>query len=181
LLGVSEIYNKKICQRVHPTLIKSSSYIAGINGVLNAVIVDGKPVGRSIIQGEGAGAEATTSALVSDISSILRGNIKYPFSISSKERKKLSFEKILNSDFSAYVRLDVLDKKGVLSNITKIFSNNKVSIKRLIQNPTKSKKISSIIIITHKTKDIFLQKTIKNLITKFYIVKKPKLIRIENI
>ena len=88
LLGFSEIINKKIYQRVHPTLIKKSSYIASIDGVLNAVIIDGKPVGRSIIQGEGAGPSATTSALISDISSILRGNIKFPFSISNKERKK---------------------------------------------------------------------------------------------
>ena len=84
LLGVSEIINERLYQRVHPTLIKKSSYIASIDGVLNAVIVDGKPVGQSVIQGEGAGPEATTSALISDISSILRGNIKFPFSISNK-------------------------------------------------------------------------------------------------
>ena len=86
--------NNKIYQRVHPALIKKSSYVASIDGVLNAVIVDGKPVGKNIIQGEGAGPAATTSALVSDISSILRGNIKFPFSISNKERKKLKFENI---------------------------------------------------------------------------------------
>ena len=60
-------------------MIKKSSYVAGIDGVLNAVIIDGMPVGRSIIQGAGAGPAATTSALISDISSILRGNIKFPF------------------------------------------------------------------------------------------------------
>ena len=87
LLGFAELINKKFYQRVHPTLIKKESYVAGIDGVLNAVIVDGNPVGQSVIQGEGAGAAATTSALVSDISSILRGNIKFPFSISSNERK----------------------------------------------------------------------------------------------
>ena len=87
LLGVSEIINEKLYQRVHPTLIKKSSYIASIDGVLNAVIVDGKPVGKSVIQGEGAGPEATTSALISDISSILRGNIKF-LSISNKEKKE---------------------------------------------------------------------------------------------
>ena len=62
--------------------------MASIDGVLNAVIIDGKPVGQSIIQGEGAGPAATTSALVSDISSISRGNIKFPFSLSSKRKKK---------------------------------------------------------------------------------------------
>ena len=178
LLGVSEIINNKIYQRVHPTLIKKSSYIASIDGVLNAVIVDGKPVGQNVIQGEGAGPEATTSALISDISSILRGNVKFPFSISSKERKKLKYQSISERSFSAYLRFEVLDKPGVLSNITKIFSKNKVSIKRLIQNPNKSKKFSSIVIITHSSKDKFLNKVVKQTQKKTYIIKKPKLIRI---
>ena len=178
LLGVSEIIKNKIYQRVHPTLIKKSSYIASIDGVLNAVIIDGKPVGENVIQGEGAGPEATTSALISDISSILRGNIKFPFSISNKERRKLNYKSISERSFSAYLRFEVLDKPGVLSHITNIFSKNKVSIKRLIQNPSKSKKISSIIVITHNSKDKFLNKIIKQTEKKSYIIKKPKLIRI---
>ncbi len=178
LLGFSEIINNKIYQRVHPTLIKKSSYIASIDGVLNAVIVEGKPVGENVIQGEGAGPEATTSALISDISSILRGNVKFPFSISNKERKKLLYKDILERFFSAYIRFEVKDKPGVLSNITNIFSKNKVSIKRLVQNPYKSKRNSSIIIITHKSKDKFLNKIIKQIEKKSYIIKKPKMIRI---
>ena len=180
LLGYSEQINNKIYQRVHPALIKKSSYVASIDGVLNAVIVDGKPVGKNIIQGEGAGPAATTSALVSDISSILRGNIKFPFSISNKERKRLKFENISKRSFSAYLRFEVLDKSGVLSNITNIFSNNNVSIKRLIQNPNKNKGISSIIIITHNSKDSSLNKIIKIIGKKIYVKKKPKLIRIDD-
>ena len=180
LLGYSEQINNKIYQRVHPALIKKSSYVASIDGVLNAVIVDGKPVGKNIIQGEGAGPAATTSALVSDISSILRGNIKFPFSISNKERKKLKFENISKRSFSAYLRFEVLDKSGVLSNITNIFSNNNVSIKRLIQNPNKNKGISSIIIITHNSKDSSLNKIVKIIGKKIYVKKKPKLIRIDD-
>ena len=180
LLGFAELMNNKIYQRVHPTLIKKDSYVASIDGVLNAVIVDGKPIGQTVIQGEGAGPTATTSALISDISSILRGNIKFPFSISSKERNKLKFENIDDRTFSAYLRFEVIDKPGVLSNITNIFSKNKVSIKRLIQNPDKNKKSSSIIVITHKSKDRFLNKIIKEVSKKKYIKKKPKLIRIDN-
>ena len=178
LLGVSEIIENKVYQRVHPSLIKKSSYIASIDGVLNAVIVNGTPIGESIIQGEGAGPKATTSALISDISSILRGNIKFPFSISNNERKKINYEGIDERFFSAYLRFEVLDKPGVLSNITTIFSKNKVSIKRLIQNPYKSKKFSSIIIITHSSKDKFLNKILKQVEKKSYIIDKPKLIRI---
>tara|TARA_B100000963_G_scaffold347456_1_gene353821 strand:+ start:12988 stop:14271 length:1284 start_codon:yes stop_codon:yes gene_type:complete len=179
LLGFAEHLNNKIYQRVHPTLIKKESYVASIDGVLNAVIIDGKPVGQSTIQGEGAGAAATTSALVSDISSILRGNIKFPFSLSNKERKKLKFQNIDRRLFSAYLRFEVDDKSGILSNITNIFSRNKVSIKRLVQNPHKSKKSSSIIIITHKSEDRFLQKTLREVDRKNYVRHKSKLIRID--
>jgi homoserine dehydrogenase len=178
-MGFAELINGSIYQRVHPALIKKTSYVAGIDGVLNAVIIDGKPIGQTIIQGEGAGPSATTSALVSDISSILRGNIKFPFSLSSKERKKLKFNNISSSFFSAYFRFEVLDKQGVLSNITYIFSKNKVSIKRLVQNPDKGKKTSSIIIITHLSKDEDLAKILKEISKKNYIKKKPKLIRID--
>ena len=180
LMGFAELINNNIYQRVHPTLIKKNSYVASIDGVLNAVIIDGKPVGQSIIQGEGAGPAATTSALISDISSILRGNIKFPFSVSYKKRKKLIFNSIEERLFSAYLRFEVMDKPGVLSNITSIFSKNKVSIKRLVQNPNKNKKISSIIIITHKSKNKSLNKILKEVIKKNFIKKKPKLIRIDD-
>ena len=181
LLGYSELLNNKIYQRVHPTLINKNSYVAGIDGVLNAVIIDGNPVGQSIIQGEGAGPAATTSALVSDISSVLRGNIKFPFSLSEKERKNLKFSSIESRLFSAYFRFEVLDKQGVLSNITNIFSKNKVSIKRLVQSPNKGKKSSSIIIITHISRNDYLTKILKIISKRKYLKKKPKLIRIDEI
>ena len=180
LLGYAEMIDNKIYQRVHPTLIKKNSYVGSIDGVLNAVIVDGSPVGQSIIQGEGAGPSATTSALVSDISSILRGNIKFPFSLSVKERKKLKFSNITDRLFSAYLRFDVLDLPGVLSKITNIFSKNKVSIKRLVQDPKKEEKSSSIIIITHISKDYQLRKIIKEVSRKNYIKNNPKLFRIDD-
>ena len=72
LVGISELNQKKVTQSVHPCLVKKTSYIAKIDGVLNAVITEGRPVGQTVIQGEGAGPEATASALVSDISSIMR-------------------------------------------------------------------------------------------------------------
>ncbi len=180
LLGYSELINNIIYQRVHPTLIKKNSYVASIDGVLNAVVVEGKPVGRSVIHGDGAGPAATTSALISDISSILRGNIKFPFSISRSERKKLKFSNISDRLFSAYLRIEVSDKPGVLSNITKIFSDNKVSIKRLVQNPNKNKGSSTIIITTHNAKDKFLKKVLISIDKMSFILKKSKLIRIDD-
>ena len=160
---------------------KKTSYISNIHGVLNAVIVEGDPIGKFTIQGEGAGPGPTTSALISDICSILRGNIKFPFSIPYKKRKKLKSLNISNEFFSSYIRLDVIDRTGVLSSITKVLSKNKISVKRLIQNPFKGKKYSSIIIISHKSKNSNLEKSIKELHKKKYVISKPKFLRIEEI
>ena len=98
--------------------------------------------------------------------------------IESNIIESLNFKNIDDRFFSAYLRFEVIDKPGVLSNITNIFSKNKVSIKRLIQNPNKSKKLSSIVIITHRTKNKWLNKVIKQTEKKTYIKRKPKLIRI---
>jgi len=181
LLGIAERKDKKIIQRVHPVLIKQNSYTAKIDGVLNAVVVESNPVGQTVLQGEGAGPGPTTSALVSDLCSVLRGNIKFPFVISNSKRTKSIFETIDEKNFSVYLRIDVKDKYGVLSNITKVMANNKVSVKRLIQNPTNNKNVASIIIITHVGKNSSFMKVLKTLSKKNYMVKKPKFIRIENI
>ena len=180
-LGLSEIVNRTLIQRVHPCLIKKDSRLSNVDGVLNAVIIDGDPVGKSVLQGEGAGPGPTTSALVSDICSVLRGNVKYPFSSSFSKRKKIKSVDLSNKIFSSYIRIDVVDKKGVLSSITKIMSKNKISVKRLIQRPFKQKKYASIIIISHKSKDKNLKKCIYELSKKNFIIKKPKFIRIEEI
>jgi len=88
LLSISQIINKKLMERVHPCLILKSSYIAKIDGVLNAVVVDGLPIGKSVLQGEGAGPGPTSSAVISDLCSILKGETNYPFGVSTKLRKK---------------------------------------------------------------------------------------------
>ena len=105
----------------------------------------------------------------------------FPFSIPLKNRKHIRSLNISDEFFSSYLRLDVIDKTGVLSSITKILSKNKISVKRLIQNPLKSKKFSSIIIISHKAKNSSLVKTIKELSNKNFVINKPKFFRIEDI
>ena len=180
-LAIAEIKKNRLIQRVHPCMVPTDSFISNINGVLNAVIIDGIPIGRFTIQGEGAGPGPTTSSLVSDICSILRGNVKLPFSIPSKKRKKIKSIDISGETFSSYIRIDVNDITGVLSSVTKILSKNRVSVKRLIQNPFKNRKFASIIIITHKSKNSNLVNSIKELSNKKFVINKPKFFRIEEI
>ena len=178
LLGITEIIDGKLFERVHPCLVRKDTYIGNVNGVMNAVIVQGKPVGESVLQGEGAGPGATSSALMSDLLSILRGNIKYPFGIPDFKRKKPIPYSEKQSSNSLYFRLEVKDKPGVLSEITKLLANNKISIERVIQLPDHKKQSASIVIITHKAFEYNSQKLIYTLKKIKNVLKTPVLIRL---
>ena len=181
LLSISEIKMNKLIERVHPCLISNDSFLANINGVLNAIVIDAMPVGKSVLQGEGAGAGPTSSALISDLCSILRGNIKYPFGISSKLRTKIIKFNILKHTSSSYLRIEVKDLPGVLSSITKIFAKNRISIKNLLQNPDKKNRKATIIIITHKNLEKNYNNLFSNLTKNKFVLKKPTFIRIEKV
>ena len=178
LLGITEIVNNRLFERVHPCLVKKNSYIGNVNGVMNAVIVEGRPVGESILQGEGAGPGPTSSALMSDLLSILRGNIKNPFGISNNKRKYISAFNVNNYVNSLYLRFEVKDQPGVLSEITRKLAKYQISIQRMIQKPNNQLKTASIVIITHKTKQINSNNCLKSLKRNKKILKKPVLIRL---
>ena len=180
LLGISEIVNGKLFETVHPCLVSKNTYIGNVNGVMNAVITEGKPVGESILQGEGAGPGPTSSSLLSDLLSILRGSTKYPFGISSSKRRSIkpfSNDKYTNS---LYLRFEVKDKQGVLSLITNRLAKYKISVKRIIQTPDKKNKKATIVIITHKTTEINAKNCLSVFKKNKNILKFPTLIRLYN-
>ena len=180
LLGISEIINGQLFEAVHPCLVSKNSYIGNVAGVMNAVILEGKPIGESILQGEGAGPGPTSSSLLSDLFSILKGNIKKPFGLPNNKRKTIKCYNLNNYLNSLYLRFEVKDKPGVLSRITNRLAKYKISVKRLIQTPDKKSKKATVVIITHKTDEL----NSKNCLSKFKkdkdILKYPTLIRIHN-
>ena len=180
LLGISEIINGQLFETVHPSLVSKKTYIGNVNGVMNAVITEGKPVGESVLQGEGAGPGPTSSSLLSDLLSILRGDTKYPFGISSNKRRSI---KPFNNDKytnSLYLRFEVKDKQGVLSLITNRLAKYKISVKRIIQTPDKKNKKATIVIITHKTTEINARNCLSVFKKNKNILKFPTLIRLYN-
>jgi homoserine dehydrogenase len=180
LLGISEIINNQLFERVHPCLVSKNNYIGNVNGVMNAVITNGKPVGESIMQGEGAGPGPTSSSLLSDLLSILRGNIKYPFGLPTSKRKQLKPYNILNYTNSLYLRFEVKDIPGVLSKITNQMARYKISVKRLIQTPDNNANKATIVIITHKTSEQSINNCLKKLSKEKILLKQPTLIRLYN-
>ena len=180
LLGISEIINGQLFETVHPCLVGKKTYIGNVNGVMNAVITEGKPVGESILQGEGAGPGPTSSSLLSDLLSILKGNTKFPFGISFDNRKSI---KSFNNDKytnSLYLRFEVKDKQGVLSLISNRLARYKISVKRIIQTPDKKNNKATIVIITHKTTEINSRNCLSAFKKNKNILKFPTLIRLYN-
>ena len=154
LLGISEIINSQLFETVHPCLVSKNSYIGNVSGVMNAVILEGKPIGKTILQGEGAGPGPTSSSLLSDLLSILKDDVKKPFGIAYSKRKSIKCYNVNNYTNSLYLRFEVKDKPGVLSRITNRLAKYKISVKRLIQTPNKKNNKATIVIITHKTDEL---------------------------
>ncbi|MDB9979507.1 homoserine dehydrogenase [Candidatus Pelagibacter sp.] len=178
LLGISELKNNQLFETVHPCLVSKKSYIGNVGGVMNAVIIEGKPVGESILQGEGAGPGPTSSALLSDLLLILKGNINNPFGVSVSNLKSLKPYNIDNYTNSLYLRFEVKDKPGVLSQITNRLAKYDISIKRLIQTPDKKNNKATIVIITHKTSELNSINCLAIFKNNKNILKTPTLIRL---
>ena len=180
LLGISEMINNQLFETVHPCLVGKNTYIGNVNGVMNAVITEGYPVGESVLQGEGAGPGPTSSSLLSDLLSILRRASKYPFGIPHQKRKSINSFNNDNYTNSLYLRFEVKDESGVLSLITNRLAKYKISIKRIIQTPDKKNKKATIVIITHKTTELIAKISLSIFKKTKNIRKFPTLIRLYN-
>ena len=178
LLAIAEKIKNTIKQRVHPSLIPNDIDIANINGVTNAIVVDGNPIGRTVYEGPGAGKGPTSSSIISDIASIMVGNDDYSFGFSPKSKKTLRLFNFNNHESKYYFRFLVNDKPGVLSTITSCLAKNRISVESLVQSPTN--KFSNIVIITHLAKEKSIKKVINVLTKNKKIFKKVVMIRIRN-
>jgi len=180
LLGISEIIDNKIKQRVHPCLISKDSDLAKISGAHNAIMVEGNPVGKIVYQGLGAGKGPTTSSIVSDLNSILKGNITLPFGFNFSDAKEFKMFDFDDHICKFYLRIVVNDKPGVLSKITSVLSKHKISIQSILQQPFSNLKYANLVIITHNAKEKNMKLALKKISKEKFISKKITMIRIRN-
>ena len=138
-LGVAKQSEQGVELRVHPTLIPETRLLANVNGVKNAVLVEGDAVGPTLYYGAGAGAEPTASAVVADIVDLARElsadqSCRVPaLGFASSELQELPILAMEEVVTPWYLRMEAEDKPGVLSSITSIFSEHGISIEALIQ------------------------------------------------
>lgn len=156
-LGIARRNTKGIELRVHPTLIPERRLIANVDGVMNAVLVEGDAVGPTLYYGAGAGAEPTASAVVADIVDVVRTLTSDP----DNRVPHLAFQSDALSDTPVvsmddvetayYLRLTAEDRPGVLADVSRILANHNISIEALIQKePLGEEKELPVIILTHR-------------------------------
>jgi homoserine dehydrogenase len=162
LLAIAKRVADSIEARVHPVFIPEDSLLAKVDGVYNAIHVEGDLVGKVIFYGEGAGPRATSSAVVSDIIKIAQdinrgvGSVpRLPFASGRTVKSMAEIET------RYYMRMGVADQAGVLAQISKILGDNSISISSVIQKETDpSTKIAEIVIMTHPAKERSVQQAL---------------------
>lgn len=158
LLGITKRTDRGIELRVHPTLIPAQRLIANVEGVMNAVVVKGDAVGATLYYGAGAGAEPTGSSVVADLIDVTRMHMVDPmYRVPSLafQPDLLTNTPIIPMDeveTAYYLRLCVIDKPGVLADISRILANSDISINAMVQKePGENENNLDIIMLTHLT------------------------------
>jgi len=188
LLGITKRVEKGIELRVHPTLIPVRRLIANVEGVMNAIVVKGDAVGATLYYGAGAGAEPTASSVIADLVDVTRMQTADPM----HRVPTLSFQPDLLSDTpvismndvetSYYLRMQVIDKPGVMAEITHIVAENNISISALIQKePGSDSDRVSIIMLTHLTVEKNINAAIARIESLPVVTNKVIRIRIEEL
>jgi len=188
LLGITKRKDRGIELRVHPTLIPERRLIANVEGVMNAILVKGDAVGQTMYYGAGAGAEPTASAVVADLVDVARmltSDPEHRVPHLAFQPDRLSSTPILpmgEVETSYYLRLRVLDKPGVLADITRIFADLSISIDAMVQKePHEGEDQVDIILLTHQTVEKNVNAAIAKIETLPVVVGKVTRIRLEEL
>jgi homoserine dehydrogenase len=156
LLGITRRAKKGIELRVHPTLVPERRLIANVEGVMNAILVKGDAVGPTLYYGAGAGSQPTASAVVADLVDVTRLITADPehrvphLAFQPDQLSKTPILPIGEVETSCYLRMRVLDRPGVLADITRILADSRISIEAMVQKePGEGESRVDIVMLTH--------------------------------
>jgi homoserine dehydrogenase len=179
LLAFTSRTEEGIELRVHPAMVPKANPIAQISGALNGITVEGDFVGRCVLEGPGAGAGPTASAVVGDIVAIARGDRSPAFGIPAGELKELPVISMEQHKGAYYLRLPVIDQPGVLADISAILRDEGVSIESLLQHGRDPGEEVSVVITTHDVEEGRMRRVLAKVDQLDTVVAPPVLVRIE--
>jgi len=182
LLAIAKKEGASVQARVHPVFIPADMLLAEVDGVFNAVQIEGDLSGRIIFYGRGAGADPTANVVIADVIHLAQ-NIT--LGVGEQSRMYLDLPKLIKPiediETRYYIRMTIDDQAGVLAKITKVFGDNLISISSAIQKEADSKSHSAeIVIMTHPARERAMQQAIRQMEQMAVVKEINNLIRVED-
>ncbi|MFB3895870.1 MAG: homoserine dehydrogenase [bacterium] len=191
LLAIGKRTEDGIEVRVHPTMLPKDNLLASVNGVYNAILVEGDTVGTTLFYGRGAGDLPTASAVLSDVIAITKqiicskqeaecSQLSYTSGLLAAPGKPVKIKPASKLMAKYYLRFSSLDQPGVLASISGILARYNISISAVIQKGRKAHDVVPIVMLTHEAQEEAVQKAVKEIDALPVMKKKSVLIRVEN-
>jgi homoserine dehydrogenase len=179
LLGIARCTDSGIAARVHPCMVPEASPIARVDGVFNAVVAEADFAGRVMLEGRGAGAGPTASAVVADLIDIARGRATPVWGAASGLLSDAPSVPIAAHVGAYYLRLMVVDRPGVIADVTAVLRDQGVSLESMLQRGRSPGEVVPVVLVTHETREAAMRAALDRIAALDAVLEPPALIRIE--
>ena len=179
LLGIARQTEAGIEARVHPCMVPQTAPIARVDGVFNAVVAEGDFVGRVMLEGRGAGAGPTASAVVADLIDIARNRTTPVWGAAGAALSSAPSVPMSSHVGAYYLRLMVVDRPGVIADVTAILRDMGVSLESMLQRGRSPGEAVPVVLVTHETKESAMRAALDRIGALPTVMEEPTLIRIE--
>ncbi len=177
LLGIARRTEAGVEARVHPCLVPAGASIARVDGVFNAVVAEGDAVGRVMLEGRGAGAGPTASAVVADLIDLARGRLT---PIWGQDALAVGPCLPIGQHLGAYyLRLMVTDRPGVIADVAAILRDHGVSLESLLQHGRSPAEAVPVVLVTHEVREHAMRAALRRIAELDAVLEPPAFIRIE--
>jgi len=179
LLGLARQTEAGIETRVHPCMVPQASPLARVDGVFNAVVAEGDFVGRVMLEGRGAGAGPTASAVVADLIDVARGRITPVWGAQSGALSNAPSVPMLAHVGAYYLRLMVVDRPGVIADVTAALRDAGISLESMLQRGRSPGEAVPVVLVTHETREAAMRDALARIAALDAVLEDPAVIRIE--
>jgi homoserine dehydrogenase len=179
LLGIARQTEHGIETRVHPCMVPQAAPIARVDGVFNAVVAEGNFVGRVMLEGRGAGEGPTASAVVADLIDLARGRLTPVWGASGSALSSAPSVPMSAHVGAYYLRLMVVDRPGVIADVTAILRDEGISLESMLQRGRSPGEAVPVVLVTHETQESAMRVALERIEALNTVMEKPALIRIE--
>jgi len=179
LLGLARRTEAGIEARVHPCMVPAAAPIARVDGVFNAVVAEGDFSGRIMLEGRGAGAGPTASAVVADLIDIARGRATPVWGAASDALSHAPSVPMAAHVGTYYLRLMVVDRPGVIADVTAVLRDEGISLESMLQRGRSPGEAVPVVLVTHETREAAMRAALARIAALDAVLEAPAVIRIE--